>query len=56
MTKATILPFQPRGGESRGPVHGLDAEIILFPGVRYERRDGNDEPTATRVRDKAADA
>lgn len=56
MTMANILPFQPRQGESRGPVHGLDAEIILFPGVRYEKRDGKDEPATTRTCDKAADA
>jgi len=56
MTMANIIPFQPRQGENSGPTHGLDAEIILFPGVRYERRDGNDKPAASRACDKAADA
>lgn len=56
MTMANILPFQPRQGESCGPVHGLDAEIILFPGVRYEKRNGKDEPNAARTCDKVADA
>ena len=56
MTMANIIPFQPRGGESRGAVEGLVAEIILFPGVRYERRDSETEAAATRTHDKAADA
>lgn len=56
MTMANILPFQPRQGESRRAMHGREAEIILFPGVRYEKRDGKDEPAAKPMRDKAADA
>lgn len=56
MTMANIIPFQPREGTSRGVADGLVAEIILFPGVRYERRDFESEPAPARTRDKAADA
>jgi hypothetical protein len=45
MTMATILSFHPRGPAgpaSLPPDH--EAELIVFPGVRYERRepDGGD--------------
>lgn len=47
MTKATIVPFQPRPGHTRRVEPGLEAKIILFPGIRYERRDGEERSSGS---------
>jgi hypothetical protein len=47
---AQILSFRTpeyRTGEGTGPRDGDSAEVILFPGIRYERwNDANATPTA----------
>jgi len=60
---ANILEFRrPEEAAVRKPVEGSFGEIIIFPGVRIERRTSNDEPCGTgptnrkrasRVRDKS---
>ncbi len=37
---ATILQFQPVRNPVATARSGLKAKVIIFPGVRYERRDG----------------
>lgn len=46
MTMATILSFHPRPpSTSERPRPARDAEIIMFPGVRYEHRELDNHPT-----------
>ena len=45
---ATILEFRrPEEDAVRKPVEGSLGEIIIFPGVRIERRTSSDEPRGT---------
>ncbi|NMG38974.1 hypothetical protein GRZ55_06945 [Chelativorans sp. ZYF759] len=50
-----ILPFPAHKGETRRPPCGETAEIILFPGIRYERREGEEALPAGKKRRKSAD-
>lgn len=56
---ARILPFQPRQSANRATPSGQPAAIIIFPGVRYERRvdaspTGSDESGRGRKRKRSA--
>ena len=51
---ATILDFRPRGqtatDETSGVPRALSAELIFFPGVRYERAEPEAGPKRSRKR------
>ena len=52
---ATILPFViPRRGHAPKPAPDGPATVIIFPGVRYERRQDKDEAAARRPRRRRA--
>lgn len=42
---ATILQFKPQSRSTPAAARARAAEIVLFPGVRYDRR-ADDEPPA----------
>ena len=48
----SILPFQPRDAASiRKPIEaGASASIVIFPGVRYERREDAARDTVSTLR------
>ena len=39
---ATILPFTPRAAATSLPPFPVEASVIIFPGVRYERPGSSD--------------
>lgn len=41
---ATILQFQPVRKPATAVSGGLTAKVIIFPGVRYERRESTSAP------------